>query len=145
MGRVSRMWRWMALLLIVLGAAACGNDDDKPAITPEPTAETGSSSGSMSLEGGLGLNVGAGGGIAGGLPGCTDPDDEECPLPLVMDLDGEIAVGGVSVRYPDRYFDATLPRPRGFAGSPSRIRSDSSCTRRGRHARPSAASRIIAN
>ncbi len=107
MGRVSRMWRWMALLLIVLGAAACGNDDDKPAITPEPTAETGSSSGSMSLEGGLGLNVGAGGGIAGGLPGCTDPDDEECPLPLVMDLDGEIAVGGVSVRYPERYFDAT--------------------------------------
>ena len=27
-------------------------------------------------------------------------------MPLVMDLDGEIAAGGVSVRYPERYFDA---------------------------------------
>ena len=102
----SRKWLWTLLLIVMLSAAACGNDGDKPANTPEPTAETGTPSGGLSLEGGVGLNVGAGGGIASGLPGCADPSDEECPIPLVMDLDGEIAADGVSVRYPDRYFDA---------------------------------------
>ncbi len=106
MRRPSRMWRWVALLLLVLGAAACGSDSDRPPSTAEPTAETGSSSGGVSLEGGLGLNVGTGGGIVSGLPGCADPSDDECPMPLIMDLDGEIAAGGLSLRYPERYFDA---------------------------------------
>lgn len=106
MGGLSRKWLWTLLLIVLLSAAACGNDGDKPANTPGPTAEAGSPSGSVSLGSGVGLNVGAGGGIGSGLPGCADPNDEECPMPLVMDLDGEIAAGGVSVRYPDRYFDA---------------------------------------
>ena len=107
MRRLGRMWRWAALLLLVLGAAACGSGDgDRPTSTPEPTAETGSSSGGVSLEGGLGLNVGTGGEIVSGLPGCANPNDDECPMPLIMDLDGEIAAGGLSLRYPERYFDA---------------------------------------
>ncbi len=107
MGKLSQVWVWAVLLVIVLGAAACGSDDDdEPASTPEPAADTGSSSGGVSLDSGLSLDLNTGGGSTSGLPGCADPSDDECPLPLVMDLDGEIAAGGVSVRYPDRYFDA---------------------------------------
>lgn len=107
MGRLSRKWLWAMLLVIALGAAACGSDgDEESASTAEPTADAGSPPGGVSLDGGLGLNLDTGGGSASGLPGCADPNDDECPLPLVMDLDGEIAAGGVSVRYPDRYFDA---------------------------------------
>ncbi len=107
MGKLSRVSVWAMLLVMVLGAAACGsNGDDEPASTAEPTTDTGSPPGGVSLDGGLGLNLNVGGGSASGLPGCADPNDDECPLPLVMDLDGEIAAGGVSLRYPDRYFDA---------------------------------------
>jgi len=106
-GRLSRVGIWAMLLIIVLGAAACGSkDDDKPASVPGPTPDATGSSGGVSLDGGLGLSLGTGGGSASGLPGCADPNDTECPMPLVMDLDGEIAAGGVSVRYPERYFDA---------------------------------------
>jgi hypothetical protein len=97
------MWLWATLLLIALGAAACGGDGgEKPASTVEPIAAAGGAGGGLSLEGGLDLNLGT-----SGLPGCANPSDDACLVPLSMDLDGEMAAGGVSLRYPARYFEAT--------------------------------------
>lgn len=108
MSRLSRKWIWVTLLLIALGAAACGGDgDEKPASTAEPIADAGGAGGGLSLEGGLDLNLGTGNRITGGLPGCAKLSDDECMVPLTLDLDGESAGGGLSLRYPARYFDAT--------------------------------------
>ncbi len=116
--RIIVIW---ALLLALLLAACDGDDGDSDADSgPEtaPTAETtGDESGAPDAEGGAatgfdpggtGITLGGQPGAGGdsGLPGCSDPDDEECPAALQMALDGEATADGVTVNYPARYFNA---------------------------------------
>jgi len=104
-----RWLRWMAVLAIVaLSLVACGDKSgEKPKATPPATTVPANplEAGGVSLGGSTGLNPAQ---AISGLPGCSDPDDEACPMPLVMDLDGEIAAGGISLRYPARYFNVTV-------------------------------------
>jgi len=106
---------------LALALAACGGDDDdgngdSAAPTEEATAEAAESTGSLSLNaapdlgGGPDLATGPGGGAGDDrqLPGCSDPDSEECPAPLDMPLDGEASFEGVSINYPSRYFVAAV-------------------------------------
>jgi hypothetical protein len=105
---------------LALTLAACGGDDDNgnddsAAPTAESTAEAAESTGGLSLNtapdlgGGPDLATGPGGaGDERQLPGCSDPDSEECPAPLDMPLDGEVSFEGVSVNYPSRYFVAAV-------------------------------------
>lgn len=105
--------RWSVWLMTIgiaaLSMAACGKDSDGRATATQPPTQPAATlpgnplaSGGLSLEAGTGLNPS----LASGLPGCSDPDDEACPVPLMMDLDGEITAAGITVRYPARYFDA---------------------------------------
>lgn len=108
---------------LVLALAACGGDDDNgngsgegAVPTAEATAEAAGSTGGLSLNtapdlgGGPDLATGPGGGAGDErqLPGCSDPDSEECPAPLDMPLDGEASFEGVSINYPSRYFVAAV-------------------------------------
>lgn len=116
--------KWMVLvtvlLVLVLALAACGGDDDggdnndndaddtTQTPTGDATVESGDATESSGFNPGaasfdLGANLG---GEDSGLPGCSDPDDDACPAALVMDLDGEVSAGGVTINYPARYFDA---------------------------------------
>lgn len=101
-----RNWRlWsVALMVLALGLAACGGKSSETAKTP--TAE-GSGTPGLNLSG-PGLNVGAdaSGGDDAKLPGCSDPNDEECPAALDLPLDGEASADGVHINYPARYFTA---------------------------------------
>lgn len=112
-----RIWLLVAFMALALILAACGGDgdddgDNEPAATEEATAEAAESTGGLTLDAGpdlgAGLNAGGEAGDDRQLPGCSDPDSEECPAPLQMTLDGQASVEGVSINYPSRYFDAAL-------------------------------------
>lgn len=91
------------LLALALGLVACGgDDDDSDTATPEPTE---GASGAFSPDA-PSLSLGADLTGESALPGCSDPDDDECPAALLMELDGEVSAGGVTINYPARYFDA---------------------------------------
>lgn len=91
------------LVILALGLAACGGDDDDTGrAAPEPTEGP---SGAFSPNA-PSLSLGADLSGENALPGCSDADDEECPAALLMDLDGEVSAGGVTISYPARYFDA---------------------------------------
>jgi len=112
------MKKWTILVIfaaLALILAACGGDDDNgnggnAAPTEEATAEATEAAGAPSLDAAPDLA----GGLSGGpgderqLPGCSDPDSDECPAPLDMPLDGEASFEGVSINYPSRYFDAAV-------------------------------------
>ncbi len=102
------------LLALALGLAACGGDDDDSNGTDSATngdatngdaANDDSGAGGFN-PGGADVSFGADLGADSDLPGCADPDDEECPAALDMPLDGEAVAEGVQISYPDRYFDA---------------------------------------
>ncbi|MBN1202870.1 MAG: hypothetical protein JXJ20_13560 [Anaerolineae bacterium] len=96
----------VGVLILSLGLVACGGDDSDddgdsaPDTTPEQTAAA------ADLDLGVGPDLALGAAENSGLPGCNDPNDTECPVPLDVDLDGEASAGGVTVSYPARYFDA---------------------------------------
>ncbi len=115
-----RKSKWILLLagLLVFALAACSSNDKKDNTpTPEATPTVESAGPGVSLDTtGPGLNTGgdstpdSSAVIGGQMPGCSDPSsDTECPVPLALDLDGEISAGGVTIRYPTRYFDAATP------------------------------------
>lgn len=95
------------LLVLALGLAACGgDDDDTDSADQEPTATESSGAAGAFSPSGPSLNLGADLAGESALPGCSDPDDDECPAALAMDLDGETSAGSVTIKYPARYFDA---------------------------------------
>jgi hypothetical protein len=105
MRRLTQVWLLVGLAILSLGLAACGGKSkDKASSTPEPssTPQTGGAFNPGSV--GPDLSVDLSGGS--GLPGCNDPNDTECPSPVVMTLDQAASAGGVTIRYPARYFDA---------------------------------------
>jgi len=102
----------LALLLTAL-LAACGDDEkDTSTTTPAQTAAAPVLGSAPSLPAAPGLNVGAPGGEAGTegeerkLPGCADPNAEECPSPLPPALDATASAQGVQVDYYSRYWEA---------------------------------------
>lgn len=107
---------WILLLagLLVFGLAACSRNDKKDNTPATPTVESAGPGVSLDTTG-PGLNTGgdstpdSSAVIGGQMPGCSDPSDTECPVPLALDLDGEATAGGVTIRYPARYFDAATP------------------------------------
>jgi len=106
MVRLARVWFLVGVAILALGLAACGGESkDKAGRTPEPsgTPQTGGAFNPGNV--GPTLSVSLGGGS--GLPGCSDPNDTECPSPVIMTLDQTASTGGVSLRYPSRYFNAT--------------------------------------
>ena len=116
-GMLRKNWRaggaW--LLVLVLGLAACGgNASQNDVATSVPTSETAATphteadnAASLNLSGpNLGAGTGEDAGAGAQLPGCSDPNDEECPAALQLPLDGEASADGVHIRYPARYFDA---------------------------------------
>lgn len=94
------------LLIVVVLLAGCGGDDHDGHSSATPTASGGFNPGA-----GTDLNLGSPAGSPASsdnqMPGCSDPDSDECPVPLEMELDGEASAGGVTMRYPARYFTAT--------------------------------------
>jgi hypothetical protein len=114
-------WIGMALLMVLM-LAACGNDDDndnqagdrtaEPTVALTPFSET--TPGSFDAGPDLEVTIG------GGLPGCNDPNDTECPAPLDLDLDGELSAEGITIHYPTRYFTVTTPNDN-TAGVPIEI------------------------
>jgi hypothetical protein len=95
--------------LFFLALAACGGDNKDHHGGNDESTPTPESGGTVpNLNTGPGLGIQAGGSTSGSssLPGCSDPNDNECPVPLVLDLDGEASAGGVTIRYPTRYFAA---------------------------------------
>ncbi len=111
-----RKSKWILLLagLLVFALAACSSSDKKDNTPATPTVE--SAGPGMGLDTtGPGLNTGgdstpdSSAVIGDQMPGCSDPSDTECPVPLALDLDGEATAGGVTIRYPTRYFDAATP------------------------------------
>ena len=118
-----RKLRWMllGLVLLTLVLAACDGDDDKGDADDEAPTSTLNSPDIDSLDApnpaggdfnpGTSFDLGSSDAevLAGneGLPGCTDPDDEACPMPLELDLDTTAVSGGMQIQYASRYFDAT--------------------------------------
>jgi hypothetical protein len=105
-----RKTKWILLLtgLLILTLAACGGDNkDGKKSEATPTSESGGTA--LNLGSGSGLGIQPGGSTSSGneMPGCSDPNDTECPVPLTLDLDGEASVGGVTIHYATRYFTAT--------------------------------------
>jgi hypothetical protein len=129
--RNNNRWFWLLLVvaaMLALALAACGDDDDDATddnTGDQPAAEESDSPDEEAaapdlggLDTGLGPDLGpdlgapgpgpdAPAGLGGQLPGCSDPDSEECPAPV--DLPGPfetVTVEGVSLDYPSRYFNA---------------------------------------
>jgi hypothetical protein len=113
-----RQSKWILLVagLLVFALAACTNStkkDNTP--TPEATPTVESAGAGLSLDTGPALNTGGdnstpdSAAIGSQMPGCSDPNMTDCPVPLALDLDGEISAGDVTIRYPTRYFDAATP------------------------------------
>jgi hypothetical protein len=97
MMRTRNMLLWVVLLVLALVLAACGGgDDDKKndeasgAVDPTATSVS------------FGTDLGA----ISDMPGCSDPNDEECPAPIQLPLDGTATAADVSISYAARYFDA---------------------------------------
>ncbi len=119
------MRRWVAVpvgvMIVALMVTACGNDSKKSTPTSAPSATPAAAPVATTANGGFapgntGLSLGAGpdaapatavSALSSGMPGCSDPNTDECPTPLTLDLDAEASAGGASVRYPSRYFDVT--------------------------------------
>jgi hypothetical protein len=111
-----RSSKWLVTGLVVFTLAGCtssAKNDNTPTPAATPTVE--SAGAGLNLNTGPGLNTGADTStpdsttIGGQMPGCSDPSSTDCPVPLALDLDGEITAGSVTIRYPTRYFDATTP------------------------------------
>ncbi len=116
-----RIVRWMVLLAAVasLGGllAACGGDNKggtqngagsaTPGEIPATATGGGFNPGTIGfgLDTGPGLDVGIG--TTSGLPGCSDPGNSDCPMPVVMELTATAVADGVQIGYPERYFVAT--------------------------------------
>ena len=105
-----RLW-WLGFALIAPGLllAACGGEDDTPPVPTSPaTAEVAAPAGGLDLNTGpdLDLNLNLNSGTQ--LPGCSDPDSEDCPAPVQMQLDGTASHAGITIRYPSRYFTALV-------------------------------------
>jgi hypothetical protein len=100
------MRRGICILLVMLVLAACGDENEEK--NGAETEATPTVSATLALDTGADVGLGSGGenGTGSQLPGCSDPNDDECPAPLVLDLDGTASAGGVTVQYPTRYFTA---------------------------------------
>jgi hypothetical protein len=103
MRRLTWVWLLVGVTVLSLGLAACGGKSNSSS-TPEPSSTPQTSGAFNPGNVGPDLSVNLGGGS--GLPGCNDPNDTECPSPVIMTLDQTASVGGVSLRYPSRYFNA---------------------------------------
>jgi hypothetical protein len=112
----SSKWVWLVTGLLVFALAGCTSStkkDNTP--TPEATPTVESAGPGLNLDTGPGLNTGSSAStpdsttIGSQMPGCSDPSSTDCPVPLSLDLDGEITAGSVTIRYPTRYFNATTP------------------------------------
>lgn len=100
-----RFWVVGAVLLLVLSACGGGDDDKKKNSAQQPAGQPTASAGTFDPGGGIGLQVDEPG-SSSGLPGCSDPNDTECPAPLDLDLDAQVSGGGIQLSYPSRYFVA---------------------------------------
>jgi hypothetical protein len=104
------MRKWILgpfILAVAVVLAACGSSNKKdstPTAAATPTVESAATG--LDLNAGPGLNTGGNSSSGTQLPGCSDLNDTECPAPLVLDLDGEASAGGVTIKYPTRYFTA---------------------------------------
>jgi hypothetical protein len=99
----SLKWVVMACVFLALIVAACGGEDDQNNTDDAPATEAVA----PALSTGPDLNLGGPEATSENqMPGCSDPDSTDCPIPLEMDLDATVSGGGVTVSYPDRYFDA---------------------------------------
>jgi hypothetical protein len=107
-------WLLVGMIIAAWVVTACGSDSKKSDPTPEPSATPAATSAEFS-PGGTGLSLGTGsdlaptpatGALSSGMPGCSDPNSDECPTPLTLDLDAAASAGGASLSYPSRYFDA---------------------------------------
>jgi hypothetical protein len=106
----SLKWVVMACVILALIVAACGGENDKNNNDDTPATEAAAPDLSTGPDLATGPDLGSGGAEATSenqMPGCSDPDSTDCPIPLEMDLDATASAGGVTVSYPDRYFDAT--------------------------------------
>ncbi|MBN1678983.1 MAG: hypothetical protein JW966_01740 [Anaerolineae bacterium] len=100
---------FVLILLLSLGLAACdsnnGDHDTPDAASQEAVAVESTAAGpQIGLNSGPSLEINTGG--EGGMPGCNDPNDTECPAPVHLDLDADISAGGVTIGYATRYFAA---------------------------------------
>ena len=110
MRRITWVGRLALLLVLALALAACSDDsssdqqDEVPTeAMAEASAEATSESGAFNPSG-PSLDIS----VPGQLPGCSDPDDDACPMPLELALDGEISQEGITLSYPPRYFEARV-------------------------------------
>lgn len=89
------------LLALALILAACNGDDDNGGDN-EPAGDAGGFTPDAP-------NVNFGADLAGDneMPGCADPNDDECPAAVEMPFDATITAEDVTVGYPAQYFDAT--------------------------------------
>lgn len=107
----SKRWAaWVAVLVVlVLALAACGGDEDgaSGSSSNQPSATP-----AAGMGGGLAMNPPALGVAPGGavssMPGCSDPNDDECPAALDLPLGGLASAGGVALNYPNTLFKATI-------------------------------------
>lgn len=117
---------WLAIALVMIMAlAACGGDsgdengdengngDANQGAVPTPTAETDAPVGTPQLGVSLAPQLALGGAndsapseplLAGRLPGCSDPEGEDCPSPVNLPLDAQASGDGITVSYLSRYF-----------------------------------------
>lgn len=120
-----RVLRWGVVLLAgVLVLAACGGDDDsagqnEPAADPTATGSAPVFNTGPSLNTGPDLAVGGAPDGASGderqLPGCADPDSDECPSPLQVELDTTVTAENVTLSYYGRYWEALTGEAAGDA------------------------------
>lgn len=103
-----RKWNGLLIGLIVLALAlaACGGDDgDRDDAPAASTAEAGEAQGTgFNPQAGPDLALSSPG-SASGLPGCSDPDDDACPMPLDLALTDEVSAEDITLTYPGRYFE----------------------------------------
>lgn len=102
---------WLFTGLLVLALAACDGDDQDQKKEAAPTSVSVGTAPALAV--GPGLQAGSDTSLTGGtgLPGCSDTDSAECPVPLILDLDGEVSADGVTIRYATRYFTAVTGDP----------------------------------
>lgn len=132
MPRTRGFWLAMALVMI-MALAACGGDTsdengnvgENQGAAPTPTAEeAGASVGTPQFGVSLAPQLQLGGAndsapgeppLAGRLPGCSDPDGEDCPSPVNLPLDAQASGDGITVSYLSRYFAPAEDAPNDVA------------------------------